>query len=409
MKRNLLLYTRDFPFGKGEVSFILPELTELHGIFDITIVSKNMTDAQTTALPEDIRVLRIPVRTERCLFNLLKSFADRLLWREIAGLIRTGRFTFMRALSAYKEMTAANQFFSKLRRLGVIRKKDGQIHYSYWYDQTVIGLCRHKRQLGDGRIATRMHRCDLYEFNEPKYLPFRTCLSQLLDACIFVSKEGMNYYRHHYGIPESQRHRVFYLGVPNDAGPQDYSTFNGTVRIVSCSFISPVKRIEKIIDVIAQISRYHVSWTHIGGGALEKEIRAYAAKVFENRPQISWNFTGFLTTRQIYDLYRREPFDLFLNLSESEGLPVTFMEAMSFGIPVLSCITGGVGEILDERNSVTVGITDSSGDIAASIVRFVEQDSVTIARYRENAYLTWKEKFNSKKNFSLFARYLETI
>lgn len=409
MKRSLLLYTRDFPFGKGEASFILPELEELHANFDITIVSKNVTDVQTSALPEDIRVLRIPVRTELCLFNLLKSFADRLLWREIAGLFRTGRLTFRRALSAYKEMAAASQFFSKLKRLGVIRKKGGQIHYAYWYDQTVIGLCRHKRRLGDGRIAARMHRCDLYEFNAPKYLPFRKYLSQLLDACIFVSREGMDYYRHHYGIPESRNHHVFYLGVTNANGPQDYSAFSGTIRIVSCSFISPVKRIDKMIDVIAQISRYHVAWTHIGGGALEKEIKAYAEKIFENRPQISWNFTDFLPMRQIYDLYRREPFDLFLNLSESEGLPVTFMEAMSFGIPVLSCVTGGVGEILDESNSVTVGISDSSGDIAASIVRFVEQDAETIARYRENAYLTWKEKFDSKKNFGLFARYLETI
>lgn len=409
MKRSLLLYTRDFPFGKGEASFILPELGELRKIFDITIVSKNVTDAQTTALPEDIHVLRIPGRTELCLFNLLKSFADRLLWREIAGLIRTGRFTFRRALSAYKEMAAANQFFNKLRRLGVIQKKGGQIHYSYWYDQTVIGLCRHKRRLGDGRILTRMHRCDLYEFNELKYLPFRKCLNPFLDACIFISREGMEYYRHHYGIQETQRQRVFYLGVPNDDGARDYSAFSGVVRIVSCSYISPVKRIDRIIDVLAQISRYPVAWKHIGGGALEKEMKAYAAKVFENRTQISWDFTGFLQTRQIYDLYRREPFDLFLNLSESEGLPVTFMEAMSFGIPVLSCMTGGVGEILDARNSMTVGITDSSADIAASIVRFVAQDAEIIARYRENAYLTWKEKFDSKKNFGLFARYLETI
>ena len=36
-----------------------------------------------------------------------------------------------------------------------------------------------------------------------------------------------------------------------------------------------------------------------------------------------------------------------MNVSESEGIPVSIMEASSFGIPVIATNVGGVGEIVE--------------------------------------------------------------
>ncbi|NCO54621.1 MAG: glycosyltransferase, partial [Bacteroidetes bacterium] len=39
--------------------------------------------------------------------------------------------------------------------------------------------------------------------------------------------------------------------------------------------------------------------------------------------------------------------DLFINVSESEGIPVSIMEALSAGIPVIATNVGGTNEIVN--------------------------------------------------------------
>lgn len=39
-------------------------------------------------------------------------------------------------------------------------------------------------------------------------------------------------------------------------------------------------------------------------------------------------------------------------MSDSEGIPVSIMEAMSFGIPVIARNVGGMSEIVNEENGL---------------------------------------------------------
>ncbi len=54
--------------------------------------------------------------------------------------------------------------------------------------------------------------------------------------------------------------------------------------------------------------------------------------------------------------------DLFLLTSISEGIPVTLIEAMAAGLPIVSTDVGGVGEVVDDG---TTGFLAPSGDDAA--------------------------------------------
>ena len=44
------------------------------------------------------------------------------------------------------------------------------------------------------------------------------------------------------------------------------------------------------------------------------------------------------------------PVDLFLTVSANEGIPVSIMEAQSFGIPVIATDVGGISEIVNNVN-----------------------------------------------------------
>ena len=71
-------------------------------------------------------------------------------------------------------------------------------------------------------------------------------------------------------------------------------------------------------------------------------LREYIEDNISSLPStISVKIMGRMKNKDIYSLYEKEKPDLFINLSSSEGIPVSIMEAMSFGIPVISTDVGG--------------------------------------------------------------------
>ena len=56
--KKMLFVTSSYPFGMGEASFIRPEIAKLSEKFDITIVSRNNSDEQTSVVPQNVKVLR---------------------------------------------------------------------------------------------------------------------------------------------------------------------------------------------------------------------------------------------------------------------------------------------------------------------------------------------------------------
>ena len=47
---------------------------------------------------------------------------------------------------------------------------------------------------------------------------------------------------------------------------------------------------------------------------------------------------GWVPNKKVIEFYRTNPVNLFLNFSFQEGIPVSIMEAISFGIPILAFI-----------------------------------------------------------------------
>ncbi|THG30819.1 glycosyltransferase [Naasia lichenicola] len=64
-----------------------------------------------------------------------------------------------------------------------------------------------------------------------------------------------------------------------------------------------------------------------------------------------------------------EDLDVYLLTSEWEGVPLTVLEAMSHGVPVVAPMVGGVGEVLDETTGFPVQRFD---DVDAYVARLLE-------------------------------------
>src|SRR5690606_17528801 len=116
--------------------------------------------------------------------------------------------------------------------------------------------------------------------------------------------------------------------------------------LVSCARIRWNKRIHKIAEMLQYID-IPVTWIHIGDENLNAKndwsIAEYDKnkELLQNKKNVEVITTGLLAYEQIMELYRTKRTDLFISLSEEEGVPVSIMEAISFGIPILSTDVGG--------------------------------------------------------------------
>jgi len=94
--------------------------------------------------------------------------------------------------------------------------------------------------------------------------------------------------------------------------------------------------------------------------------------------------------------------DIFVLSSISEGIPISLMEAMSCGIPVIATRITGISELVDDgKNGILVNPNDP-GMLAGAMINLAE-DTVLRRKLGSNARLKIKQNFDIHRNvFRLF-------
>ncbi len=258
-----------------------------------------------------------------------------------------------------------------------------------------------KKKLKESNAFSRAHRYDLYEYRHKEdYLPMREYLLDNLDYVFPCSDDGTKYLKEKYSS-FSEKINTSYLGSP-DQGVNYSSKGKPSFIIVSCSRIAPVKRVDKILEVITLLLQMEldvpIQWIHIGAGKDFRKITKQAKGLIDRDKAV---FLGNISNKDVLDFYTRQHVDLFINLSDSEGLPISIMEASSFGIPIFATDVGGTNEIVENgvngwlinHNSNAIQTAKQLKDIIC-VLRNTDES----LKYRTNARNIWKEKFLVKKN-----------
>ena len=146
-----------------------------------------------------------------------------------------------------------------------------------------------------------------------------------------------------------------------------------------------------------------IKWTHIGNGPLYNTILEKAKMLNSN---IDVNILGALTNSEVINYYAQHHIDLFINVSESEGVPVSIIEALSFGIPVFATNVGGTSEIVDNHVGELLSPDITARELAMKIVQFAE--SSTFENFRINARKRWEDKCSAEKNYGEFMSFLRS-
>jgi len=277
---NLLIFTRSFPYG--DEIYIKPELPYLDASFkSIVIIPKRIGGNKAdlianiileTTLSESIKPLQIIQSTIKALFSL--DFYKEIIKKPK----KTMHFRSIIMLIWYLgvALSTKNWVLEYIERNNIDLAKT--IFYTYWLDGTTMGICLAKTKYPDIFVISRAHGFDVYDERlTASYIPYRPEIFQNLNKVYTASRDGQQYLSNKYSLYKN-KFNVANLGVKNPGFVTKQS--NDTIfRIVSCSDMVPVKRIELLIHGLKELGDlkkdHQFSWVHIGNGPLETKIKNY--------------------------------------------------------------------------------------------------------------------------------------
>lgn len=384
---KLVLLSADYPYGQGgDNSFIINEIDALSKTFDQVVVISTGSGALREDVPEKVRVINCPITSKHFIKMLGAGFlsvdAEAIkAHKELQRLYpKLGFFT------RFKQIFKYNYAYECLKDVLIRECADADVVYSYWLSSRAYAYARVKKNKGFGNVfISRSHRFDCY-LDCNAYIPYRSFTGAQLDEIVFISQDGKeSFERETYPVFDKKCNlSVHYLGVNKEVEEQNYQT-GDILNIVTCSSIIDVKRLDITIGALATIDDIKVNWVHFGDGNMAEEIKSLAHTTLDGKPNIQYTFLGSVDNREILEYYRNNSVDLIINTSDSEGIPVSIMEAYSFGIPAITRDVGGIREINCGNNEGYLLSADATAkDFADAIIAFASKSAQErVARRRE--------------------------
>jgi glycosyltransferase involved in cell wall biosynthesis len=402
--KELWLFTINFPYGTAENS-LEHELEVVAARFERVLIFPLFPLEGIRAVPKNVEVrlvLKEPFRTAGLMTILRHWSLWWTLWRTVF------RSAPDRAVARTQRRAVVSRMRQALERTVVFRGHMGReydparvVLYSSWTMDwaTMLGLW----QGMDPRVrfVTRMRGFDLYEHRaEHGWLVFRTYQLERVHHVFLTCAAAREHLLEQH--PEMAFRTSIAPTATDDHGPGPW-TPSDTLRVVSCANLIPLKRVHLLAQALAGMDR-KVHWVHFGDGVERDRVAALAAE----GAHLHVEFKGRLSNQEVMEWYRTVPVDLFVHTSSSEGgIAVALQEAASFGIPLMACATGGVGEIVNETTGVLLPLELTAEELRTHIEAYM--DRPFDAQQRDRIRTFWSEHFHAPVVHERFANRLISI
>jgi glycosyltransferase involved in cell wall biosynthesis len=415
--RDLLILTDRYPYGRGEdfleseLSFLARHFNRIYvvplkysaGMPQTKQLPANATAHPMSGEPERFRNLRILTGT------VTVSFPDLSGFRRIAQTLRHPLRILTNVSFERRAQRAARAALSALETTD-LGTRDVVI-YAYWFHlQAKVGTILRERYPAPGKalLVSRAHGGDVYESRARfHYLPQRAFLLDSVDVVYPVSRSGLEVLdRRHPG--HRARLELQRLGVMRIADQPRAQ--QSPLHIVSCSSFVPVKRLHILVQAVGMLARdgVPVVWTHFGHGTPDRveEIHTMARELIP--PGVA-EFKGAVPNAELLAWYRSHRATVFVNTSSSEGVPVSIMEALAAGIPVVATDVGGTGELLESLPFPCLLPADLDADALADRIRVLaglarsDYDAQAAACHER-----WRTMCDAETNYQKFAAELSS-
>ncbi|GGK05773.1 glycosyl transferase [Lentibacillus kapialis] len=193
----------------------------------------------------------------------------------------------------------------------------------------------------------------------------------------------------HNGIPDNER-RI--IRAKNSYDP---------VKLLMVARFAEPKNHRLLLISLSRIKQHPWHLTLVGDGPL-LEASKKLAEDLDIRDQVT--FTG--EDRNI--VKHMNEADIFLLISQSEGLPLSIIEAMREGLPVIASDVGGVDELITHRRHGLLVAKGSEGDLTAALHQLITNNYLRDS-FGNMARQTYEKSFTFSRTFEQTENYYKEI
>ncbi|WP_256842681.1 glycosyltransferase [Ornithinimicrobium cryptoxanthini] len=411
---ELLLLTNRYPYGTGE-EYLEPELAHLAAAFERVVLVPTMhTRGQrpTRTVPPGVTVVPLDLPAGRGGRVLLTAQGLR------TGTVRPGLphlpaappQRVPRAYEAYFEARSQAVARRAVERLAGAGIAIPEVVYAYWFYVTarVADLLATQRPGGRPVVVARAHGYDVnVEASPVRYLPQRELLLQQVDHLHPVSEAAAARLRAEH---PRHAHKISVRRLGSRGISAAPVARQDPLHVVTVSTVRPLKRLGLVADAVGQLQRggVPVRWTHLGGGSPRavRELRRHVTRLTPG----SVDLAGPLPHDQVLRWYAEHHPSVLVNASTSEGVPVSVMEAMAHGVPVLATDVGGTRELLADQPELELlpAVLDAA-HLAGALRALVALPTQRYAEVCARNQLTWREGWDGDVVFASFAHDLAAL
>lgn len=378
-ERVLVFLASRFPGPTEDTAFIQHEIRQLSEAFDKVLVF-SFVSAQGERFPLPDNVEYVGALSELPKKGSLEALLAPALARKVSmAIVREFRWS---SDAHYRKLTVGNALTGARFALGIQKAlaarglEDSDVTvYSFWAANSALALpflpTRYPK-------VFRMHGHDLYDYLG-LHLPLRASLFASADKVLPISEAGEEHLRQRFhDLLDLDKVEVLRLGTADGGVRPKKPTGTGRpIEVVSCSSVNEGKRVGSILEALQLASATRpVSWSHFGSGPLSQELLQKVEASADRFPNLRVDLRGHVPNEDVLAHYAQNYVDVFVNLSDSEGVPVAVMEALSFGIPVVATDVGGTSEIVGEEKGtgVLVRRRPDPHEVVSAIDRVLEEE-----------------------------------
>lgn len=404
MAKTLVLFTIEYPFGKSE-SFLETEIKYLSKEFQKVFIVPTRKVEGERITPKNVFILndvQVVYDGKFHLSSFIKVIIPFLKTYIDSFILSSNRMPYLRSFKSFAHHFL-NEYQKKDAIFNVINKHDikDSLFYDYWFTNSLLALVHLKKKGLIKNIIARAHRFDLYDnIQTENLIPFREYKIRQLDKLFIISNHGMNHINKSLTKQKYRKKvKLSYLGVPKHS--INNKQLNNTFTIVSCARLIPLKNIHKIALALKEI-RDTVNWIHFGEGPEKEKIVSIASNFPSN---INLDLKGQVSNESIISFYKENHVDVFISMSSSEGLPVSIMEAQSFGIPVIAPAVNGIPEIVNSKTGILLDRPETE-----LLRNELNNLILNRSRFNRNIILDFFDaNFNADINYTKFINEIKSI
>ena len=159
------------------------------------------------------------------------------------------------------------------------------------------------------------------------------------------------------------------------------------IRILMVGRLAAPKLPELLIEAISKISNENIEVQIVGDGP-----KMDICKKLANKLQMQ-NVIFLGTILNLAPYY--EEADIFVLLSQWEGLPMTIIEAMAAKLPVLASNVGGISDLVKDK--INGFLAENDADNVSEKLQILVKNENLRKKMGERGYLIYKDKFTVEK------------